>query len=490
MESDYKIVRELGTGAFGRVYLIKHNTEPEWFALKTVNLSRADAKERASAEKEANLMRDLNHDHVVRYVASTINGTTLFIFTEYCEGGDLSHFLEDSSGKLPEDLIVCWLYQTASALAYLHERTILHRDLKPQNIYLTGEGDIKLGDLGIARVLDKGVALALTMAGTPFYMSPEIFQMKGYDHKTDIWSFGCVVYEIAAGEHAFDAPNMSCLIFAIVSGKVPLIHTSYSDGLRELVKSMMDRDPDERPSAEQLLNCSPVKEFGNNTQRPMTIIKKFKFRTKWGTHDSSVDISRMFTSEELNPPPCFGEHDIRIPKDSLLLHRKRLGRPSPLGLSEKVKTNTNLSVIRFKEEAIELKLEEDPSHTAVMHSVMRGLMGVMVDSQDRTLTASAILPSVDITLTGSQGLSAETATDAEVILNQIQVLQTDCAKGLGEDKFRRAYSILDFVQDASKLKVRLVDLIGEDMFRKYSEKIMCLRMFENGLQNVGSKKGQ
>ncbi|XP_046555897.1 serine/threonine-protein kinase Nek4-like [Haliotis rubra] len=270
MESDYKIVRELGTGAFGTVYLIKHKTEPEWFALKTVDLSRADSKERASAEREANLMRELDHDHVVRYVASTFNGSTLFIFTEYCEGGDLSHFLEDSNGKLPEDLIVCWVYQTASALAYLHQMKILHRDLKPQNIYLTAEGDIKLGDLGIARVLDKGMGMALTMAGTPFYMSPEIFQMKGYDHKTDIWSFGCVVYEIAAGEHAFSAPDMSCLVFAIVSGKVPLIHTSYSDGLRQLVKSMMDKDPDERPSAEQLLDRRPVKEFGNNTQSVCT----------------------------------------------------------------------------------------------------------------------------------------------------------------------------------------------------------------------------
>ncbi|XP_046555899.1 uncharacterized protein LOC124265155 [Haliotis rubra] len=144
--------------------------------------------------------------------------------------------------------------------------------------------------------------------------------------------------------------------------------------------------------------------------------------------------------------------------------------------------------MRVKEEAIELNLKEDPSHAAVMESVMRGLMGVMVDSQDRTLKASAILPALDIDRTGGQGSSTEKAIDAEFILNQIQVLQTDCAKGLGEDKFRRAYSILDSVQDAEKLKGRLVGLIGEDMFREYSEKIMCLRMFENGLQNVGSQK--
>ncbi|XP_046336827.2 serine/threonine-protein kinase Nek4-like [Haliotis rufescens] len=482
MGSDYKIIRELGKGAFGTVYLIKHKTAQEWFALKTVDLSNANSEERASAEKEANLMRELDHDHVVRYVASTFNGSTLFIFTEYCEGGDLSHFLEDSSGKLPEDLIVCWVYQTALALEYLHRMDILHRDLKPQNIYLTGEGDVKLGDLGIARILANGMGMATTMAGTPFYMSPEIFEMKGYDHKTDIWSFGCVVYEMATREHAFDATNMPCLIYTIVAGKVPAIHASYSGGLRQLVKSMMDKDPDERPGAEELLNHSPIKEFGDNLERPRTIMKKFKFRTKWGTGESTVDVSKMFQAVELNTSPSFREQDICIPIDSLVLQRKRLGRPPPSDLYETIKANRHMPRMKTEET---VDLNPSPGHAAVTQAVMLGLMGKMAQSPDTTLNAATILPASDRDRTGGMGTSTRKDIVTHVMLSQIQRLQKDCAQGLGEDKLKEAYSILDSVPDAGKLKAHLVGLIGEDRYREYGEKIMYLRLFEKGSKKIG-----
>ncbi|XP_046577031.1 serine/threonine-protein kinase Nek6-like [Haliotis rubra] len=511
MESDYKIVRELGKGAFGTVYLIKHKREAEWFALKTVDLSRADAKERASAEREANLMRELNHDHVVRYVASTFNGSTLFIFTEYCEGGDLSHFLEDTSGKLPEDLIVCWVYQTAEALKYLHHRKILHRDLKPQNIYLSGEGDIKLGDLGIARILDKGADMASTMAGTPCYMSPEIFQMKGYNHKTDIWSFGCVVYEMAAGERAFDAPIFQFLMFKVVAGVVPPIHSDYSDALRRLVKSMMAKDPDQRPSAADLLERSPVKEFGQSPQRPKEIMKTRGFRTKWGTSESTVDTVKLFKEMVLNPAPPFKDGDIRIPVDSLQVHRERLGLKGAAsavptsgsggaGIYGSIMAPKQKAKEKVADKKIEVTLKPERSRTemsegraAIMEAVMRGLMGKMVETQDRTLresyssTSSSSDSDFDSTLGASHGTTTKKAIEAQFLMRQIQVLQKHCAEGLGTDTLQDAYSILESVTDAGQLKARLVTLIGEDMFRQYGEKIMYLRLFQVGLDKVRSQ---
>ncbi|XP_071083309.1 uncharacterized protein [Haliotis cracherodii] len=516
MESDYKIIRELGKGAFGTVYLIKHKRAQEWFALKTVDLSKANSAERASAEKEANLMRELDHDHVVRYVASTFNGSTLFIFTEYCEGGDLSHFLEDSSGKLPEDLIVCWVYQTAEALKYLHQRKILHRDLKPQNIYLSGEGDVKLGDLGIARILDKGADMASTMAGTPCYMSPEIFQMKGYNHKTDIWSFGCVVYEMAAGERAFDAPVIQFLIFKVVAGTVPPIHGDYSNELRQLVKSMMAKDPDDRPSAADLLNRSPVKEFRESPQRPKKIMESKGFRTKWGTCESTVDVAKMFKAMMLNPAPPFREGDIRIPADSLQLHRERLGLAGvaeaaqatgggAAGIYGTIMAPKQKTKQKVADKKIEVTLKPQKSRTemsegraAIMNAVMRGLMGKMVStdvSQDRTVrdsfsSSSSSDSDMDTTLGASQGATAKKAIEAQFLMRQIQVLQKHCAEGLGQSTLTNAYSILESVTDAGQLKARLVKLIGEDKFRQYGEKIMYLRLFEVGLDKVQSQMGK
>ncbi|XP_022786792.1 serine/threonine-protein kinase Nek5-like [Stylophora pistillata] len=118
--------------------------------------------------------------------------------------------------QLPEDQVLDYFVQICLGLKHVHDRKILHRDLKSQNIFLTKNGIVKLGDFGIARVLHSTMELARTCIGTPYYLSPEICENKPYNNKSDIWSLGCVLYELLTLKHAFEAGNMKNLVLKII----------------------------------------------------------------------------------------------------------------------------------------------------------------------------------------------------------------------------------------------------------------------------------
>uniref|UniRef100_UPI0037E7D349 serine/threonine-protein kinase Nek4 n=1 Tax=Semicossyphus pulcher TaxID=241346 RepID=UPI0037E7D349 len=178
----------------------------------------------------------------------------------FCEGGDLYHRLKQQKGDLlAERQVVEWFVQIAMALQYLHERNILHRDLKTQNIFLTKTNIIKVGDLGIARVLENQNDMASTLIGTPYYMSPELFSNKPYNHKSDVWALGCCVYEMSTLKHAFNAKDMNSLVYRIVEGKLPQMPSRYDPQLGELIKSMLCKRPEDRPDVKLILRQPYIK---------------------------------------------------------------------------------------------------------------------------------------------------------------------------------------------------------------------------------------
>ncbi|XP_058148588.1 serine/threonine-protein kinase Nek4 isoform X3 [Dasypus novemcinctus] len=142
---------------------------------------------------------------------------------------------------------------------YLHEKHILHRDLKTQNVFLTRTNIIKVGDLGIARVLENHCDMASTLIGTPYYMSPELFSNKPYNYKSDVWALGCCVYEMATLKHAFNAKDMNSLVYRIIEGKLPPMPKDYSPELAELIRAMLSKSPEERPSVRSILRQPYIK---------------------------------------------------------------------------------------------------------------------------------------------------------------------------------------------------------------------------------------
>lgn len=173
---------------------------------------------------------------------------------DYCGGGDLHTLITKRNGVLfPEDRILDWFVQLCLAVKYIHDRRILHRDIKSQNIFLTDEGRVRLGDFGIAKVMNSTSDLARTCIGTPYYLSPEMCENKPYNNKSDIWALGCVLYEMTTLKHAFEASNMKALILKIIKGVYQPIPPRYSRDLRMLHTQIFQREPQARPSISVIL---------------------------------------------------------------------------------------------------------------------------------------------------------------------------------------------------------------------------------------------
>ncbi|KAI6077125.1 Serine/threonine-protein kinase Nek4 isoform X2 [Aix galericulata] len=245
----YCFLRAVGKGSYGE------------YVIKKLNLKNASIRERKAAEQEAQLLSQLKHPNIVAYRESWQGEDgLLYIVMGFCEGGDLYHKLKEQKGKLlPESQVVEWFVQIAMALQYLHEKHILHRDLKTQNVFLTRTNIIKVGDLGIARVLENQYDMASTLIGTPYYMSPELFSNKPYNCKSDVWALGCCVYEMATLKHAFNAKDMNSLAYRIIEGKLPPMPKDYSPHLVEIIRTMLSKKPEERPSVKSILRHPYIK---------------------------------------------------------------------------------------------------------------------------------------------------------------------------------------------------------------------------------------
>ncbi|KAF7659760.1 hypothetical protein LDENG_00293190 [Lucifuga dentata] len=259
--NNYIFIRVVGKGSYGEVNLVKHITERKQYVIKKLNLTTSSKRERRAAEQEAQLLSQLRHPNIVTYRESWEgDDCQLYIVMGFCEGGDLYHRLKEQKGELlPERQVVEWFVQIAMALQYLHERNILHRDLKTQNIFLTKTNIIKVGDLGIARVLENQNDMASTLIGTPYYMSPELFSNKSYNHKSDVWALGCCVYEMSTLKHAFNAKDMNSLVYRIVEGKLPQMPSRYDPQLGDLIKSMLCKKPEDRPDVKLILRQPYIK---------------------------------------------------------------------------------------------------------------------------------------------------------------------------------------------------------------------------------------
>ncbi|XP_068951589.1 serine/threonine-protein kinase Nek4 isoform X2 [Petaurus breviceps papuanus] len=320
------------------------------YVIKKLNVRNASSRERKAAEQEAQLLSQLKHPNIVTYRESWEGGDgLLYIVMGFCEGGDLYRKLKERKGKLlPENQVVEWFVQIAMALQYLHEKHILHRDLKTQNVFLTRTNIIKVGDLGIARVLENQYDMASTLIGTPYYMSPELFSNRPYNYKSDVWALGCCVYEMATLKHAFNAKDMNSLVYRIIEGKLPPMPKDYSPQLAELIRTMLCKKPEERPSVRSILRQPYIKRHislflevtkartskshmknGNSKTRPAAEVisvkpesdtervisqQYFSKPSKIPTEDKPMDACH---SEAAYPKSSPNKNDMHSPGDSL-----------------------------------------------------------------------------------------------------------------------------------------------------------------------------
>jgi NIMA (never in mitosis gene a)-related kinase len=239
----YSELKVVGRGNFGRTYsgtvhLVQSNRDHQKYVAKKIMLVGMSPDQLKATFREVAVLEKLKHPHIVRYIESFTQDDHLIIVMEHCDSGDLSKRVttaRDKGEPLTEALILHWLLQCALALEFMHANKVLHRDIKCSNILLTRENTVKLGDFGISRVLEHTNSVALTMVGTPYYMSPEVCESQPYNAKSDVWSLGCLAYELCFLNYPFTSANLLGLIVKISKEEPAGLPEHYSIELRRLI---------------------------------------------------------------------------------------------------------------------------------------------------------------------------------------------------------------------------------------------------------------
>ncbi|NXG83680.1 NEK3 kinase, partial [Stercorarius parasiticus] len=280
---EYKVLKILGEGSFGRALLVHPRISDQKYAVKEIRLPMSSS-DIENSRKEAILLAKMKHPNIVAYKESFEADGHLYIVMEYCDDGDLMQKIKHQGGNLfPEDTILHWFVQMCLGVKHIHDKRVLHRDIKSKNVFLTQSGKVKLGDFGSARLLAHPESYACTYIGTPYYVPPEIWESMPYNNKSDIWSLGCILYELCTLKHPFQANSWKHLILKICKGSYNPLPSHYSYELHYLIKQMFKRNPKNRPSASTILarscltklikNCLPS-EMTNEFEQVLKETKK------------------------------------------------------------------------------------------------------------------------------------------------------------------------------------------------------------------------
>jgi NIMA (never in mitosis gene a)-related kinase len=257
----YEVLKQIGKGSFGTVAKVRRKADGKVLVWKELVYKRMNDREKNQLVTEVNILRELKHPHIVRYYDRIIDKAQgrIFIVMEYCEGGDIGHLIKRCKQKrdyIGEDVIWKIFFQVVLALKECHRKPsgrILHRDIKPGNVFLDASYNVKLGDFGLARIFGENSVYAQTHVGTPYYMSPEQINEACYDEKSDIWSLGCLLYEIVTLHPPFEATTHMALATKIRAGHFDRVPSRYSEELQGLIKGMLSVQSPRRPSVDDLL---------------------------------------------------------------------------------------------------------------------------------------------------------------------------------------------------------------------------------------------
>ncbi|KAL1218486.1 Serine/threonine-protein kinase 1 [Cardamine amara subsp. amara] len=250
----YEFLNELGKGSYGSVYKARDLKTSEIVAVKVISLTEGE-EGYEEIRGEIEMLQQCNHPNVVRYLGSYQGEDYLWIVMEYCGGGSVADLMNVTEEALEEYQIAYICREALKGLAYLHSIFKVHRDIKGGNILLTEQGEVKLGDFGVAAQLTRTMSKRNTFIGTPHWMAPEVIQENRYDGKVDVWALGVSAIEMAEGLPPRSAVHPMRVLFMISIEPAPMLEDKekWSLVFHDFVAKCLTKEPRLRPTAAEML---------------------------------------------------------------------------------------------------------------------------------------------------------------------------------------------------------------------------------------------
>ena len=262
----YQIIKKIGEGSYAKIYKVKKDSSDKTYVLKNIPVSEEDYSSMKEILNESSILSTCDNIYVVKYYDSFFYCGTFNIITEFCPYGDLFgyiKFYKERGSKIEEKIIWIIFIQLSLGLSYLHHKKILHRDIKTKNIFIKNNLTVKIGDFGIAKILNSTSSYAHTFIGTPYYISPELCKDQPYNDKSDVWSLGCVLYELCTLNHPFEGGTQVEIYEKIMTQKFKAISPDYSLELRKMVDLLLEKDEKKRPKMKDILKMKCVIDRAN-----------------------------------------------------------------------------------------------------------------------------------------------------------------------------------------------------------------------------------
>lgn len=330
----YELIKPIGKGKFAVVYRARRIEDAEIVALKKIAVDSMGDQAREKCLKEVRILQSLEHPNIIRYLDSMVEGDELVIAFEWAAAGDLKRQIRkavEREKRFEERLIWKYFAQICDALSHMHKRRILHRDLKPANVFLTLDGTVKVGDLGLGRMMSEHTLEAHSKVGTPLYMSPEVLRGDGYDWKSDVWSLGCVLYELAVLRSPFKAQglNLYSLFQKISRADYDPVPESYSTELRQLAHAMLNVEPAQRPDVNQAGEVAArmrrEKTIAAATQRAQAELPCGDERRQSTDNQLKDTVNKARTSERRSLNEAVPEHIVLVKSEAAVEKLALLG---------------------------------------------------------------------------------------------------------------------------------------------------------------------